>query len=597
MLLHFAKPQISRRGNLIAAVALASLMLLLSRSVLAADVWKERTEEVYDREARENVRVTFRAWDPHPELNLEFDWKPENYRPSQDRAAPASPGVAVTINGEGEIVWRPQGARKNDPENFYSVYKGDMKDGRPDGAGSLSMRAGLTYVGAWHDGLMDGHGILKLENGDDYDGDFARGQMSGRGRYGSSVDGTVYVGEFKNGLRDGIGTLTLPDGLTYRTTWREGKEIGREPIVGDAAIAGSPEQRTGPLALRLLIDRKKIQDLLHADEYGPPHPYYVYEAANMPGSINVQLASKAVMDLWKGSEITQRPYQIDDIKMFPPVLLLADITNQRDRSVRVTDSYLQVEHSTSDFLPYLQAIGGNLTSCMESSNTDGHYDPSVLFENLGWGPVRNAKVVYSFGDKPSQLPAFTAELGTFDTAKGVSLEHGLRDLGVDTDRISRFKFKCTSASDVPACLKQVEASGTLGRLAGHVFTVRTEVRAKVRGHIDFEWTGVDGTNNRHSAPLSVDIPLFFFSFGVSAECGYGIVDRSGKPVQLSLDRQNYRIPLEWRAELAQGQNSRFALSIGAAKSSGHTFRLVLELADGATLTSRPVNLTYFRPRL
>jgi hypothetical protein len=579
---------------LLAPIALALSLLLQCQSLHAAGVWKEQTQEVYDSEASQTVRVRFRAWDVHPELKLQFEWRPEDYRASRDRAAPGAP---LTINGEGEITWRPQGGRKDDPDNYYSVYKGTMKDGRPEGTGSLSMRTGLTYVGGWGQGLMEGHGFLRLENGDDYEGDFVGGQMQGNGRYGAA-DGSVYVGEFKNGLRDGTGTLTLPDGRSYRTVWHEGKEVGREPIVAESArSAASSEQQPGKVALRLVIDRKKNQELLRADQYGIAMPYYVYEATTMPGSIRIELASKPVMQLWKGSELDKTPDQIGDINLFPPVFLLAEFTNQADRSVRVMDSYLQVEQSSSDVLPYLQAIGGNLTSCMESSNNDGHYDPSIRFENLGWAAVRNAKVIYLFGEKGSQLPEFTSELGSFDVTKAISVAGGLRDLDVDIDRISRSKFKCASASAVPACLKQVETSGTLGKLAGHVFMKGTEVRAKVRGHVDFEWTTADGAHKQHSAPLLTEIPLFFFSFAPTAECGYGTVDRSGAPVQLSLDHQNYRIPVQWKGELAQGQNSRFALSISANKSSEHTFRLVLELANGTTVKSLPIDVTYFRPRL
>jgi hypothetical protein len=56
--------------------------------------------------------------------------------------------------------------------------------------------------------------------------------------------------------------------------------------------------------------------------------------------------------------------------------------------------------------------------------------------------------------------------------------------------------------------------------------------------------------------------------------------RDEKPVQLALDRRNYRISLDWRGQIKPRQVSRFALSLAAEKSSHHVLKLVLALADG-----------------
>jgi hypothetical protein len=75
------------------------------------------------------------------------------------------------------------------------------------------------------------------------------------------------------------------------------------------------------------------------------------------------------------------------------------------------------------------------------------------------------------------------------------------------------------------------------------------------------------------------------------------VDRDEKPVELSLDRKNYRIPLSWRTQIVSGERSRFALSLSAQKASHHLLRLNLVLADGHAVSSRPMDISYFKPRM
>src|SRR5689334_11850144 len=59
-----------------AAAALFAPMLLFPRLANAADgIWKERTVEIYVPSQRKNVRTTFRVWDFHPELKLQFNWE------------------------------------------------------------------------------------------------------------------------------------------------------------------------------------------------------------------------------------------------------------------------------------------------------------------------------------------------------------------------------------------------------------------------------------------------------------------------------------------------------------------------------------------
>jgi hypothetical protein len=57
------------------------------------------------------------------------------------------------------------------------------------------------------------------------------------------------------------------------------------------------------------------------------------------------------------------------------------------------------------------------------------------------------------------------------------------------------------------------------------------------------------------------------------------------------------MPLPYKGNLAPQQNKRFALSLIADKSSGHKFKVVLELADGTQVASPDIDLIYFLPRM
>jgi hypothetical protein len=579
------------RGPLM--LAALGCVLAGSNTAGAADgAWKDATEEMYDAGLHRMERRTYRVWDFHPELHLEFHWE----RP--DRTA-GPPGI---INGPGTLTWRNGGADEYDTTATYSEYKGNLKDGRPDGTGSLRMRSGTSYVGDWLAGLMNGHGVLKLDNGDDYDGEFANGQIQGQGRY-AGADGTVYAGEFKNGRRDGVGILTLADGRSYRTVWRDGTEVERTSLPAGTAGPPSPvEPARRDVTLRLTVDRKQNEDFrLH--DYGIT--YFVYDAQNVPGKMKIDLASKELEAQWKGNA-TLTGYErllIDDVDQFAPVYLLADVTNSGARTTRVTAAYLDVSESRSDLQPYLY-FTRTAPICTETE-----YDPQVIFKNLGWGALRNATLRYSFVPKNqsnsndsnpnANNPDFAVPLGDVDTSVAVSVDEGVRQSGVDIGKIATLNASCPTFAGLPACLKRVEETGVLGKLAGHLSIADKAVYAKVDGRVDYEWSDADGASHARSSLISYKVPLFVFKVLERdvAECGGpSAVDHGGRTLELTLDRRSYRIPVDWHAELAPRANARVGISLVAPKSSNHVFRLVIELSDGTKQTSREVDLSYFRPR-
>jgi hypothetical protein len=213
--------------------------------------------------------------------------------------------------------------------------------------------------------------------------------------------------------------------------------------------------------------------------------------------------------------------------------------------------------------------------------------------------VQNARLVYSFGSKESvRSRDFNADLKTFDKSKKATVEDGLRQAGVDINKIKAGKFACSSLSNVPSCLARLKATGILGTIVDQVYSQDNILLTNVAGRIEYEWRSSDNRTNARSSPFTIIIPILKFDIGQEAECGApGPVDRRYAPVILSLDRTNYRIPLSWRGPLAVRAEKRFGLTLTAPKSSHHVFKAVFELADGTTLTSPTVDLSYFTPRL
>jgi hypothetical protein len=140
------------RTRLVRFASTTAIALVLAAATVAAHgdmaaaasvgAWQKRSQLVWD-DAGKLIRKAFVAWNPAPELDLEFVWE----------GSGAPDGV---INGEGRLVWREKGAPAYDVTAVYSDYRGAVKNGRPDGDGRLKLRNGLVYEGDWRDGTMEG---------------------------------------------------------------------------------------------------------------------------------------------------------------------------------------------------------------------------------------------------------------------------------------------------------------------------------------------------------------------------------------------------------------------------------------------------------
>lgn len=370
---------------------------------------------------------------------------------------------------------------------------------------------------------------------------------------------------------------------------------GERPLL----VAGQTQKN--PVAINLLIDRKQNKAFLDEAEYWFT-PGYVYDIRDAsPDNVAIRLSAPKIMGLWKGRAPIADGSAGDsgdlfyERSQFAPVLLVVDLKNISGRRVQVTGAYLEVESSATDLEPFITVDSGEFMEC----GFLGELHTDLAFLNRGWGPVQEAKLTYSFGGQGPSGKSFVIDLGTFETEKSVSVMEALRASGMNVKAVKTRKFKCASSSeeDIARCAKDLKDAGLFGEVSPVVVPYGKNLLTRIDGTLAYRWTDSAGVAHERQSPVSADIPLLEFDTGSMAECGApGAIERKFKTVKLSLDRNSYRIPLPYRGKLGVQQQKRFALSLIAAKSSQHIFRVVLQLAHGSTATSPRIDLLYFMPR-
>ena len=107
-------------------------------------------------------------------------------------------------------------------------YDGQIKNGEPNGIGTILYQDGTNYVGEWKNGKYNGQGTYTLPNGEIYEGEWKNGERHGQGIFSLS-NGWMYFGEWKNGKQHGHGTYTWTKGQEYDGEFKDvDKWNGRE---------------------------------------------------------------------------------------------------------------------------------------------------------------------------------------------------------------------------------------------------------------------------------------------------------------------------------------------------------------------------------
>lgn len=100
--------------------------------------------------------------------------------------------------------------------NDGDVYKGEKKDNKRHGQGTMEFINGDKYIGEWKDNKIDGTGTFYfLEGGVKYNGQFKNNKMNGRGEIIFPEINLKYNGYFVDNMAHGKGTLIGPNGSNY----------------------------------------------------------------------------------------------------------------------------------------------------------------------------------------------------------------------------------------------------------------------------------------------------------------------------------------------------------------------------------------------
>ena len=143
----------------------------------------------------------------------------------------SSPVIGDNHKGETLYLWETSSGGEvwkgfGDKET-HSVYKGDVKNGVPNGLGIMIDNIGGKYIGEWKDGLFHGQGkFTSLNASMYYVGGYKKGKRDGQGVL-TFLDGLKYEGGFKDGKWNGQGTLSSLNGRKYVGEWKDGKQNGR----------------------------------------------------------------------------------------------------------------------------------------------------------------------------------------------------------------------------------------------------------------------------------------------------------------------------------------------------------------------------------
>jgi hypothetical protein len=303
-------------------------------------------------------------------------------------------------------------------------------------------------------------------------------------------------------------------------------------------------------------------------------------------AIELLPASDALMQHWKGDAVLgQGPRLAFERDAKPvPVFLVLDVSNESARPIQATDSYLEVEASTTELQP-LVALAAR--------------SEAFQLSNHGWGPAENARLTFAFGAERPVTDRVSLSLGTLGVV-AVNPERALVTAVPALPQLREQSPKCPTMEQVRDCLVQLQSTPAMGRISDIAYVRRNQVLTRLIGTLGYEWRDAAGTVQTREQPLNQELRLFSFDTGERPSAAIGPPGREQEgyePVALQLDRKTYRLRLPYRPLLAPGENQRFQLALIAPKASRHQWRVVMETSDGRRVTTPRLDLLYFVPKM
>ena len=590
-----------KRSVLVGLTSWLTLAATLSLSSAATSskadegAWAERIQVIYLSTSRSVERRTVKVWDPHPELKLDFVWEP---------ASGQEPGIAPDgrITGKGKLVWRVKGSASYDPRTIYSVYAGEMRDGRPNGKGRLELRSGEVFDGDWSDGELDGKGFHIDQDGNRHEGIFAAGRPHGEGRY-LARNGEIFEGKFVDGLRHGKGRTRLAGGTTYESEWDRGKELGgaRPDALADATVGGLLKAQAGggsadKVDIAVVVDERMTQQ----SEMQYQHLVRDEDIAIYPvdDGMNAAWNGTGPIDGYSG-RFTSMDWEN------APAFVEVDVGTSDGSRVKFSGLELAVQTSQAYRKPMLS---------LEPHVGCVGFRPSFSFKNNGWGDVKDASISIQFtGETPfdgadataqagAEQPAsrtFTKQIGSFANGADIFVDDLLKQAGVDTQKLAEQRFSCQSMESLNVCRSQVFNSVGFGEIADFVWGEQ-KLATTAKGTFAYSWSDDAGNTYQASEPFRVDIALAYIEVpDALAECGDGF---GGSPealryqdIDLPINKDNYTIEMPMRGNKNLASYTA-RLKMHSEMSSYHQFQVLAKFADGSERRSKPVTLFYYRPK-
>lgn len=312
---------------------------------------------------------------------------------------------------------------------------------------------------------------------------------------------------------------------------------------------------------------------------------YAYRMRAGPEALELRLDSDEIMQRWKGPFVLGRQAtdSFESETQFSPVLLVVDVTNEGGAPAQVAASYLEVEASVTDRQPFIAL------SSWGSETFD--------LRNHGWGAAQNAQLNFAFGRERPTSEIFRLALGALGSVE-VTPVRAMAAISPAVPQLQRQSPRCPSVAQVRNCLLQLGTRVPLGRLADIAYLREDQVLTRLIGTLSYQWRDSTNAVRQREHPVNVELLLFKFDTGEAAEMGAAGPEESGfSAITLPLDGPPYRLQLPLRPRVGAGENRRFELTLNAARSSQHRFRLVMEMTDGRRAESAPIDLLYFMPQL
>lgn len=519
--------------------------------------WRVQAQLVWDGTSATLRRQRFRLFDPFAEHGFDLFWEPRH--PS------AEPGPDLT--GEGILTWRDPGAFRHSQKGIRAQFIGMMQDGRATGFGRFTNRAGLRYTGQWQDGLMHGTGHLMMPDGDALAGQFLRGEPNGPGQL-VHASGATYSGPFTPQAPE-LAQGFLAEGLRIALS-----------VGGQARFCCGFENQELP-----------------------------YASLSEPGRLAIFPDDPALLDQWRGRSnvVISDPVAFDWARaarwqysflnyhdnVNTTVPLRFGLGNATTQPVQIAGAYLDIDRSRVDTQPMMQAV---VLLPLSPLNTD------FSLENYGWSVASDIRLTARFIRDDAASDSFVVDIPDIDSVGDFSLVPVLQGFGVATDRLGETATTCAGQfgqNQNPAgCVDRIRNSGIFGALAPLLVpnASGSSLGLMVDGTLDYAWQDGDGQPQRTSAPFRGHLPLASLVSRAECEGGDFMQVDGGRPFDLRLTADRYRINLPVSGPVAAGEERRWEVTLDAEQSSNHDMRVVIRLLDGREIVSRDLSALMYNPK-